>query len=127
MKQAPARGDLSATVQRQVARKQKECAIPALNTEARKMAASRVLRRCRHCAQAGRGDFVSYRSTSRKAYVQASPLLDLWQTKTPLVPPNGNDEGSKKILLARNVAQKLPGLVHMLQTYLRMLPLNVSK
>ena len=41
VKQAPARGDLS--MQRQVARKQKECAIPALNTEARKMAASGVL------------------------------------------------------------------------------------
>ena len=31
--------------------------------------------------------------------------------------PDGNDRGSKKIPLARNIAQKLPGLVHMLQTY----------
>ena len=114
-KQAPARG--ASSVQRQVARKQEECAIPALNTEGRKMAASGVLRRCRRCAQAGRGDSVSCRSTSRTAYVHASPLLDLRQTKTPLVPPNGNDQGSKKVPLARNVAQKLPGSVHMLQTY----------
>ena len=64
IKQAPARGDSS--VQRQVARKQEECAISALNTGVRKMAASGVLRRCRRCAQlslqAGRGDLVSCRS-----------------------------------------------------------------